>query len=551
MSLSAVNPITVEVVRAGLSHIANEMATVLRKTSYNMMIYEVRDYCVGIVDPQGGILSQNFGALPIFLADLGPAIVDGVRIHGKDGFQPGDVVIMNHPYVCGQHLNNVVVYTPFFHQDELLAFLAVRAHWIDIGGTRVGFGFSGTREIYEEGLQFRSLKLYRGGQANQELFQIISDNVRFAESCLGDLRAQIAACRVGDRALRGLVNRYGVEIFRQCVTSIWEQSDSLARQELGKIRPGIYQAEALFDSDGVNLGKPVPLRVNVEVTASEMIIDFSQISEQVEGSINSGESGAVAAARVAFKSLVSPFSAIDEGCFRPLKVVIPPGKILSATPPAPVGNWSRTLPTVIDLIFKALAPALPEKIAAGHKGDMGGYAFFGINPNTGRRFLCQTIMGGGWGGRPYEDGENATVSMCQGDVQNAPVEMQESFYPVLIERQRLREGSGGAGKFRGGLGLEVSVRVLCDASTNINVERQRAAPWGLCGGEAGWTAKALVKQPHDDGGVWLTKQPGHPLRAGGSVTFYTAGGGGYGPSSERPQELIERDRALGYVVPSN
>ncbi|HEX2229136.1 MAG TPA: hydantoinase B/oxoprolinase family protein [Candidatus Binatia bacterium] len=550
MSSSAVNPITREVVRAGLSHIANEMATVLRKTSYNMMIYEVRDYCVGIVDPEGSILSQNFGALPIFLADLGPAIVDGVRIHGRDGFHPGDVMLMNHPYVCGQHLNNVVVYTPFFHQDELLAFLAVRAHWIDIGGTRVGFGFSGTREIYEEGLQFRSLKLYRGGQANQELFQIISDNVRFAESCLGDLRAQIAACRVGDRALGGLVKRYGVEIFRQCVTSLWEQSASLARHELAKIRPGIYQAEALFDSDGVNLEKPVPLKVQVEVTASEMIVDFSHISGQVEGSINSGESGAVAAARVAFKSLVSPVSPIDEGCFRALKVIIPPGKILSATPPAPVGNWSRTLPTVIDLIFKALAPALPEKIAAGHKGDMGGYAFFGVDPNTGRRFLCQTIMGGGWGGRPYEDGENATVSMCQGDVQNAPVEMQESYYPVLIERQRLRAGSGGAGKFRGGLGLEVSVRVLCDASTNINVERQRAAPWGLFGGEAGWTARALVKQSHDDDGVWVTKKPGHRLRAGGSVTFYTAGGGGYGPSSERPRELIERDRELGYVVPS-
>jgi N-methylhydantoinase B len=147
MPQGAVNPVTVEVVRNGLAHIANEMATVLRKTSYNMMIYEVRDYCVGIVDPEGNILSQNFGALPIFLADLGPAIVDGVRMHGKDGFGPGDVLIMNHPYVCGQHLNNVVVYTPFFDRGELVAFLAVRAHWIDIGGTRVGFGFSGTREV--------------------------------------------------------------------------------------------------------------------------------------------------------------------------------------------------------------------------------------------------------------------------------------------------------------------------------------------------------------------------------------------------------------------
>lgn len=547
MTQPSVNPITVEVVRNGLAHIANEMATVLRKTSYNMMIYEVRDYCVGIVDPDGNILSQNFGALPIFLADLGPAIVDGVRMHGRDGFQPGDVLIMNHPYVCGQHLNNVVVYTPFFHEGELVAFLAVRAHWIDIGGRPMGFGFSGTREVYEEGLQFRSLKLYRGEQPNQEIFQIITDNVRFAESSLGDLRAQIAACRVGDRGLGAIVGRYGLAAFLSCVRSIWQQSEALAREQVARIKPGSYKAEALFDSDGVNLDTPVPLKVKVEVAGSDMTIDFSEISEQVAGSINSGESGAVAAARVAFKSLVAPYSPIDEGCFRPLKVVIPEGKILSATPPAPVGNWSRTLPTVIDLILRALAPAMPERVAAGHKGDMGGYAFFGVNPKTGRRFLCQTIMGGGWGGRPHEDGENATVSMCQGDVQNAPVELQEIYYPVLIERQQLREGSGGAGKFRGGLGIEVSVRVLCDAATNINVERQRTAPWGIFDGECGAKARALVKQSPDDPGVWLTKKPNYPLQPGGSVTFFTAGGGGYGAASERPDELVERDRRLGYV----
>ena len=548
---SPINPITVEVVRSGLAHIANEMATVLRKTSYNMMIYEVRDYCVGIVDPDGNILSQNFGALPIFLADLGPAILDGVRMHGRNGFEPGDVLLMNHPYVCGQHLNNVVVYTPFFHQGELVAFLAVRAHWIDIGGTRVGFGFSGTKEIYEEGLQFRSLKLYRGDQPNRDIFQIITDNVRFAESCLGDLRAQIAACRVGDRGLGALVERYGRKTFLRAVRAIWRQSEALAREKVAQIKPGKYQAEALFDSDGVDLERPVPLKVGVEVAGSEMTIDFSGISDQVPGSINSGESGAVAAARVAFKSLVAPFSPIDEGCFRPLKIVIPEGKILSATPPAPVGNWSRTLPTVIDLIFKALAPAMPERIAAGHKGDMGGYAFFGAHPKTGRRFLCQTIMGGGWGARAGADGENATVSMCQGDVQNAPVELQEIYYPVLIEHQRLREGSGGAGKFRGGLGIEIRVRVLCDAFTNINVERQRTAPWGLFGGQDGATARALVKETADDPGSWLTKKPNFPLKQGGSVTFFTAGGGGYGPSGERASGLMERDYQLGYVSATN
>jgi N-methylhydantoinase B len=295
----------------------------------------------------------------------------------------------------------------------------------------------------------------------------------------------------------------------------------------------------------------VPLKVKVEVAGNEMTIDFSEISDQVQGSINSGESGAVAAARVAFKSLVSPVSPIDEGCFRALKVVIPPGKILSATPPAPVGNWSRTLPTVIDLILRALAPAMPSKIAAGHKGDMGGYAFFGNDPRTGRRFLCQTIMGGGWGGRAHEDGENATVSICQGDVQNAPIELQELYYPVMIEQHRLREGSGGAGKFRGGLGIEITVRTLCDAFVNVNVERTLTPPWGLFGGHCGEAARAFVKQDADDPGTWLTKKPNYPLKAGGRVTYFTAGGGGYGSPAERSGELIERDSRLGYAKATN
>ena len=327
----AVNPITVEVVRNGLAHIANEMATVLRKTSYNMMIYEVRDYCVGIVDPEGNILSQNFGALPIFLADLGPAILDGVRMHGRDGFQPGDVLLMNHPYVCGQHLNNVVVYTPFFHHGELVAFLAVRAHWIDIGGTRVGF-----RLQRDEG----NLR----GRVAVSFAQALSR--RSAESG-SFFRSSLITCALpspvsvicarrsppAGSAIAGygdLVGRYGSRFFCKRVRSSGVNRKRWRGKRSRRIKPGKYQAEALFDSDGVDLGRPVPLKVRVEVAGSEMTIDFSEISDQVQGSINSGESGAVAAARVAFKSLIVPFSPIDEGCFRPLKIVIPEPEKFSA-----------------------------------------------------------------------------------------------------------------------------------------------------------------------------------------------------------------------------
>jgi N-methylhydantoinase B len=526
---------------------ANEMATVLRKTSYNMMIHEVRDYCVGILDADGNILAQNFGALPIFLADLGPAILDGVRKYGQDDFEPGDVLIMNHPYVCGQHLNNVVIYTPFFYQGNLIAFPSVRAHWVDIGGRRLGFGFSGTTEVFEEGLQLRSFKIHRAGIENRELLQIISDNVRFPESVLGDLRAQIAACRVGERRLNELLNRYGAKVFWDCVRTIWDHSEMLARKEIQKIPSGVYEATAQFDSDGSELGRRVPLRVKVEVSDDEITIDFSGMSDQVRGAINSGFSGAIAAARVAFKSLVSPITPIDEGCFRPVNVIIPPGKLLSAEPPAAVGNWSRTLPTVVDLILTALSSAIPDRIPAAHMGYMGAYAFHGNDPRTGKRFLCQGVLGGGWGGRPHEDGENATVSVCQGDVQNTPIELQELNHPILIECERLREGSGGTGKYRGGLGLEFKLRPLCDGFANINVERTHTPPWGLFGGKDGEPGKTLVQQDNDDPGEWVIKRPNYRVKKGGAVTFFTPGGGGYGPPEQRSPHFASTDRKLGYT----
>ncbi len=212
-----INPITVEVVRNAVNAYADEMATALCKSAYNMMIYEVRDFCCGLVDGEGRMISQNQGGLPIFLADLGVAVKDGIDRYGLDGFAPGDVVIMNHGQVCGQHLNNIVIYAPCFHDGKVVAFAASRAHWVDIGGMRVGFGSVETTEIYQEGLQFRSLKIYEAGKRNETLWQIIHDNVRFPEAALGDLRAQIACCQLGIRRFGELLRRYGPETVEDCI----------------------------------------------------------------------------------------------------------------------------------------------------------------------------------------------------------------------------------------------------------------------------------------------------------------------------------------------
>src|ERR1044072_115561 len=217
-----IDPITVEIIRGALKAAANEMPAVLRRTAYNMRICEVQDYCVGIVDHQGRTLSQNEGALPIFLADLGVAVQDGVEIYGLDEIHPGDVFLVNHPEICGQHLNNMAVYTPFFWQDRLLCFLAVRSHWIDVGGGSTGFGSSMTRDVYEEGLQIRSVKIYAAGKPNTDVLRLIEDNIRFPESSMGDLRAQIACCRTGEERLGEICRKYGAAVFEEAVRTIWD-----------------------------------------------------------------------------------------------------------------------------------------------------------------------------------------------------------------------------------------------------------------------------------------------------------------------------------------
>jgi N-methylhydantoinase B len=542
----SIDPITVEIIRCALKAAANEMSSVLKKTAYNMMIYEVQDYCVGIVDDEGRTMSQNEGALPIFLADLGVAVQDGVEVYGLENIHPGDVFLVNHPEVCGQHLNNMVVYTPFFLESKLLCFLAVRAHWIDVGGGSTGFGSSMTRDVYEEGLQVRSVKIYAAGKPNTEVLRLIEDNIRFPESSMGDLRAQIACCRTGEERLDQICRKYGGARFREAVELIWDQTDKLVREAVRAIPDGVYHASSFLDDDGRDFTKTIPIKVTVQVRDDELTIDFSEVADQVAGFINCGASGGMAAARVAFKALTSPKREVNEGSFRALKVILPTGKLLSARRPAPIGGWSLSLPTVLDTIFRALAPALPDRIPAAHKGDMGGYAIFGTHRKTGRRYVCQNIIGGGWGGRPTEDGASAAVSMCQGDVKNTPVELQELYYPLLYERHALRADSGGAGKFRGGLGLEVKIKPLHELYVSRSTDRIKCPPWGLLGGEAAQTNQTLIQRNGKEETLpgKFSRLPVHP---GETITVLTAGGGGYGAPSERDAASVKRDIALGYI----
>jgi len=543
-----VHPVTLEVVRNALVAYSEDMATALCKSAYNMMIYEVRDYCCGLIDTDGRMISQNKGGLPIFLADLGAAVLDGIERFGLDGFAPGDAIIMNHAETCGQHLNNIVIYTPCFHDGELVAFAANRAHWVDVGGTRVGFGSYATNEIFQEGLQLRSIKIYEAGRRNEAVWQILHDNLRFPESSLGDLRAQIASCNLGERRLGEAFGRYGVDTVRDCIAEIWDQAEVEAREVIAGIPDGIYKAHSLLDNDGRTLDKPLDVKVTVTIDGEEMTVDYSEMNPQVPTPLNSGFSGGLAAARVAFKCLTMPDAPVNEGCFRSLKLISPEGTMLNARSPAAIGLWSIMLPTVIDTILKALATAMPDRIPAAHKGDMGGVSFYGYREGDGRRFLLMNIFGGGWGGRPAGDGESAAVSICQGDVRNVPIEVQETNFPFVVDEFALRPDSGGTGKYRGGFGTVITYRCLQKTSANINLERIVDPPWGILGGGNGDTNVAIIRRT-DGSEQRATKETNILLETGDTVTFLTAGGGGYGHADDRDRAAIEADLREGLITP--
>ena len=542
------DPVTLEVIRNAFPAIANEMAADLQRTSYNMMIYEVRDFCTAIVKPNGELVSQNVGGVSHFVADLGVIITDGFeKIGNEEGFQPGDVIITNHQKVAGQHLNNIVIYTPFFYKGVLQFFSMVRAHWIDVGGMSTGFGGGAdVSDPWMEGLQLDQLKIYEAGERNETLYKVIRDNIRFPESSLGDMRSQIAACLLATRRLEELFDKFGVDTILTGLDHIFEESEQKCRNVVETIPDGVYEAESSLNDDGIDIGNPVRIHAKVTVSGSDMEIDLSGCSDERKAAVNSRT---FAGARVAYKALMAPLEPVNEGSFRALEVVIPEGNIMMAQFPAPMCMWSTVVPTVVDTIIKALAPGMEANVPAGHFGLLGGpVVFTGTNPKTNRRFIVQSIEGGGWGGRPHEDGESATVSVCQGDVRNATIEGIELKCPVMIESRELRTDSGGPGKYRGGFGMKTTVRNFVDGNWICEPPKRgdRSPAWGLWGGKEGAVGGYRMQKPGESDFTPL-ETARHSVSADTRVTVRTGGGGGWGDPLERDAKLVELDVSQGLV----
>jgi N-methylhydantoinase B len=429
----------------------------------------------------------------------------------------------------------------------LEGFATVRAHWVDVGGLSTGFSAASmVVDPWMEGLQLDQIKIYEAGVPDAKALQIIRDNIRFPDAAMGDLRSQVAACRMAERRLSDIIRRYGGQTVHVAIERIFSDSERKCRRIVSEIPDGVYEAESFLDPDGADKSDTVPVRVKVIVSGDDMTIDLTGCSRQR----NSGLNGrTLAGAYIAYKGLTAPLEAVNEGSFQALKVEIQEGNFMMARFPAVMAGWSRMLPTVVDTILRALAPALPNRIPAAHLGTLGGsMTFFGHDPKTDRDFILQTIEGGGWGGRPWEDGVSATVSVCQGDVRNAPIETVELKTPVLVRQRALREGSGGPGKYRGGLGQITEMTSLCEGRWSAsNAGRRLCPPWGLAGGNAGAASRNYMRLPGDP-----DFQLRDPVRvhspAQTSVRIETAGGGGWGSPLEREPDKVLSDVLDAFIT---
>jgi len=401
-------------------------------------------------------------------------------------------------------------------------------------------------DIFMEGLQLRSIKLWSKGEPIEEVYRIIENNTRQPAELMGDISAQLAGCLLGRDLTAVLADRYPIAMFERAIKLILDQSEAAARAFIREMPDGIYTAQTFLDDDRAG-DEPLPIKVMAIVVGDELTIDYSQIAGQARGPINSGWfGGGQTTARVAFKYLLGADELANEGTFRPLKLVLPPGTILSAEPTAPMGNYSTPFPTVIDTVIKAFAQALPERVPGSHFGTHSGVRFYGKRAD-GSFFGTHDSGHGGWGAGATHDGGGPFRTMAHGDTRIIPLELQEATLPIRIEEFSLREDSGGAGTFRGGLGFRKIYRILEPCMLQTNLDRTKFPPEGAQGGKGAMPGGFTLIDGRTGERRLIGKEKGLALKPGDLVCVETGGGGGYGPPSERRIDAIQRDLDGGYV----
>jgi N-methylhydantoinase B len=533
---------TFDVLREAFLAVADEMFVSLRRTSQSPVIYEVLDFAVGLTDADGELVSQGNG-IAGFLGPLGEATRDTLR--RVPDLLAGDVVATNDPFAGGgTHLSDVALVRPIFVRGQLVAFAAAKGHWTEVGGKDPGSWTADSTDVFQEGLQLPFVKAFRAGRPDRDVVAVLRANSRFPDMVEGDLVAQAACLEVAERRVLELAERYGVAVLTEAMREVHVRSEALARAALARLPHGIHEAEDHLDDDGVG-GAPIPIRVRVTLSPERMIVDLSGSGSQARGPVNCTWSGLVSGIRTVFKAVTDPEEPASDAWFRPLEIVCPEGSVFNARRPAPVAAYFEATEAATDLVWKALAPALPDRLTAGSFVSVCATSIALRHPDTGEETLLVEPQPGGWGASATKDGEHALVSVGDGETYTIPVEVAEQRYGVLVERFGLDVVEGaGAGRRRGGRGVVREYRILSDgALLTVAFGRHRFPPWGVDGGEQG--SVNYVEVVPADGGPALRfgKAASRRLGRGDLVRLVTGTGGGHGGPREREPDLVREDLA--------
>ena len=542
---SSIDPVKFEVLRNALLATVEEMGATLRRAAYSTNIKTRGDFSCAFFDRELRTIAQAF-AQPSHLGSLAHIVPRAIRSYGPENLQPGDGILINDPYLGGVHLNDITLVSPVFRAERLAGYVANIAHHVDVGGGAPG-SIGVSSEIYQEGLVIPPVRFVKAGQIDRDIFALIRSNFRGTREISGDFRAQTAANRLGIQRLEALLARYGDEQFEQYLEELLRYAERRTTAAFARFPDGRFSAEMLMDGDGVT-DTPIKLAMTVTVNAGRLSVDLTGCDDQRPSPTNATSSQTYSAIVYVLKCLIDPDIPVNDGFYRLVDIRSRPGSVVCAQHPAAVAAGWEIAMQLCDLMFKALAPALPERVVAGTKGCVCNIAFGGLNPRTQEYFTYYETIAGGYGATLGNDGMDAVQAHFQ-NTENAPIEETEVNYPVRIERYELIDDSEGPGRRRGGLGVRRDYSFPGHApSFSILSDKAKFAPWGLFGGEAARPAKYVLNP--DGEARELPSKITFQMKPGDVVSVQTPGGGGCEPPWERSPAHVAADVAMGKISPA-
>ena len=534
--------IATELIRHALLASAEEMARNLCRTAYNTVVYEIHDYGIGIHDASGDVVADAPG-IAIFTRGNDQGIHNAVDFLGADAMRPGDVFLLNYPYWSSAHTLDPLVFAPIHVDGRLVGFASCRIHVLDLKQKDPGYVLDST-DMSQEGLFFPAVRLYARGEQNDDVFNIVRFNSRMPERTIGDLQAQVSACVTGVRRTQEIAAKYGADALVEAMAEINDHGERLARLALAKLPKGTWTAHDFVDSDGVDVDRLIRMNVTVTVTDEEMVIDWTGSEKDVRGPINLPYGQTEALCSLVFKALTTPDTSVVAGNFRPMRVVTEPGSVMHAVPPMPTFTlWTGLLAG--EVILKALAQGMPDRVPACSGGDVCSMMGLGVNPRTGEAWLEATNEAVGFGAHAGGDGEDGIMHLSEPGCRNNPVEVLETKSPMFIESYGYRPDTGGAGRHRGGVGVSRAYRFTAPSTGICLVYKTKTKPWSIAGGTPG-ANNEIVLNPGTDREV--TQGGSYNLLDAGEVLVNnTGGGGGYGDPFDREPDRVAHDVRNGFV----